>query len=271
MARRVFITGAARGIGAAMAAAFHEVGDHVALLDRSEGVREVAAALDESGSRVLSIVADVDNEGAIAAAFEAAATKFGRIDVMINNAARTAMGSVWDIPASEWDAVMATNLRSVFFGCRIAGKHMRGREGGGRIINMASIAGQRGGTATGAHYAASKAGILVLTKIFAQELAAAGVTVNAIAAAAIAGPMVDAVEPQKRSALDAIDPGWTIWSRQRGRGGGALSRLRRGGVRHRRDPRRQRRLVDALASAHGAPVARKIACGVAGMSIWQAP
>jgi 3-oxoacyl-[acyl-carrier protein] reductase len=206
MARSVFITGAAQGIGSAMAAAFNNAGDDVALLDRSEGVHNVAAALDESGSRVLPITADVDDEGAIAAAFEAAATKFGRVDVMINNAARTAMGSVWDIPASEWDAVMATNLRSVFFGCRIAGRHMRGRASGGRIINMASIAGQRGGTATGAHYAASKAGILVLTKIFAQELAAAGVTVNAIAAAAIAGPMVDAVEPQKRAALERSIP-----------------------------------------------------------------
>lgn len=206
MARRVFITGAAQGIGAAMAAAFNEAGDDVALLDRSEGVRDVAAALYVRGSRALPIVADVDDEAAIAAAFEAAVTKFGRVDVLINNAARTAMGSVWDIPASEWDAVMATNLRSVFFGCRIAGRHMRGRAGGGRIINMASIAGQRGGTATGAHYAASKAGILVLTKIFAQELAAAGVTVNAIAAAAIAGPMVDAVEPQKRAALERSIP-----------------------------------------------------------------
>jgi 3-oxoacyl-[acyl-carrier protein] reductase len=206
MARSVFITGAAQGIGAAMAAAFFAAGDDVALLDKSESVRGVASALDASGERVLPIVADVDDEGAFTAAFEAAARAFGGVDVMINNAARTPMGSVWDVSASEWDAVMATNLRSVLFGCRIAGQHMRARGKGGRIVNMASIAGQRGGTATGPHYAASKAGILVLTKIFAGELAGAGVTVNAIAAAAIAGPMVDAVEPGKRAALEKSIP-----------------------------------------------------------------
>ena len=206
MARRVFITGAAQGIGAAMASAFLQAGDAVALLDKSEAVRAVASSLDDSGSRALPLVADVADEAAFATAFETAAAQWGGVDVLINNAARTAMGSVWDIPVAEWDAVMATNLRSVFVGCRLAGLHMRARGTGGRIINMASIAGQRGGTTTGAHYAASKAGILVLTKIFAQELAGTGVTVNAIAAAAIAGPMVDSVEPGKRAALERSIP-----------------------------------------------------------------
>jgi 3-oxoacyl-[acyl-carrier protein] reductase len=188
--RTVFVTGAARGIGAAIARAFFEAGDTVVLTDREEAVTATRAALDPGGARTLSIVADVDDEAAFTAAFDTAVSRFGGVDVMVNNAARTIQRSVWDIPAAEWDAVMATNLRGTFFGCRIAGAHLRERGTGGRIINLASIAGQRGGAASGAHYAASKAGILVVTKIFAQELAAHRVTVNAIAPAAIDGPLM---------------------------------------------------------------------------------
>ena len=170
------------------------------------------------------------------------------------------MGSVWDIGAAEWDAVMATNLRSVFFGCRMAGLRMRAR-GNGRIINMASIAGQRGGTATGAHYAASKAGVLVLTKVFAQELAGSGVTVNAIAAAAIAGPMVDAVEPQKRAALERSIPVGRFGHGEEVAAAALYLASRRRFLRHRRDARRQRRSADAIAG-HGCPPPNERGVGV---------
>ncbi|REM68698.1 SDR family NAD(P)-dependent oxidoreductase, partial [Mycobacterium tuberculosis] len=73
------------------------------------------------------------------------------------NAARTPVTSLWDITPEEWDDVLAVNLRGSFFGCRIAGRHMRER-GTGRIVNIASMAGQQASTATGVHYAASKAG-----------------------------------------------------------------------------------------------------------------
>lgn len=188
--RTVFVTGAARGIGAAIAQAFFEAGDNVVLTDREKAIAATASSLDPAGQRTLSIVSDVDDETAFMAAFDAAVNRFGAVDVMVNNAARTIQRSVWEIPAAEWDAVMATNLRGTFFGCRIAGAYLRDRGKGGRIINLASIAGQRGGAASGAHYAASKAGILVVTKIFAQELAAHRVTVNAIAPAAIDGPLM---------------------------------------------------------------------------------
>jgi 3-oxoacyl-[acyl-carrier protein] reductase len=95
---------------------------------------------------------------------------------------------------------MAVNLRGVFLGCRLAGRHMRAR-GHGRIINLSSLAGQQGGAIAGAHYAASKAGILALTKLFAQDLAPFGVTVNAIAPAAIDGPAVAAVPAERVRAL----------------------------------------------------------------------
>lgn len=206
MARTVFVTGAAQGIGAAIAASFHAGGDNVALLDRSDKVAALAETLDPSRERVFPVVADVDDEASFQEAFAAAVARFGGVDVMVNNAARTAMRSVWEITVSEWDAVMATNLRGTFLGCRIAGAHMRDGGRGGRIINLSSIAGQRGGTATGVHYASSKAGILVMTKVFAQELSKHRVTVNAIAPAAIAGPMVDMLEAQARDNLERSIP-----------------------------------------------------------------
>jgi 3-oxoacyl-[acyl-carrier protein] reductase len=202
----VVVTGAAQGIGAAVASAFLDAGFAVAMLDRSAEVATTAAALDRGRGKALPLEVTVDDEKAFAAAFAAAAERFGRVAVMVNNAARTTMRSVWDIDADDWDAVLRTNLRGTFFGCRIAGKHMRAMGQGGRIINMASIAGQRGGTATGADYAASKAGILVLTKVFAQELAADGITVNAIAPAAIDGPMVASLAPEKRAGLEKSIP-----------------------------------------------------------------
>lgn len=202
----VVVTGAAQGIGLAVSTAFAQAGFSVAMMDRADAVTASAAAIDPDGGSTLPIVVDVDNETRFQQAFDRAASAFGGVCVMVNNAARTTMQSVWDIEADTWDAVLRTNLRGTFFGCRIAGRHMRDRGKGGRIINMASIAGQRGGTATGADYAASKAGILVLTKIFAQELAGHAVTVNAIAPAAIDGPMVGALSEERRNGLRGAIP-----------------------------------------------------------------
>ena len=113
---------------------------------------------------------------------------FGRLDILVNNAAITSTKSIWEVGMDEWDAVMAVNLRGTFIGSRAAARQMRRQGAGGRIVNIASIAGQTGGVAAGPHYAASKAGILLLTKAFARELASDRITVNAVAAAAIEGP-----------------------------------------------------------------------------------
>lgn len=195
-----FVTGAARGLGAAIATALYRSGRNVVLADIDDAVENTAKEIDPAGTRTLALRLDVRDEDAFRRAFDAAITRFGAVDIMVNNAARTALGSVWDISPHDWDDVLAINLRGVFFGCRIAGRHMCERHSG-RIINLSSIAGQQGSLATGAHYASSKAGILVLTKIFAQELAPFAVTVNAIAPSAISGPAVDSVAPEQMAAI----------------------------------------------------------------------
>ena len=119
---------------------------------------------------------------------EAAVDCFGAVDVWVNNAARTEATPFFEIDPEEWDDVLATNLRGAYFGCRVAGRHMQER-GSGRIVNLASLAGQWGRSLTGVHYAASKAGIVALTRFAATTLAQQGVTVNAVAPGPIDGPL----------------------------------------------------------------------------------
>ena len=120
--------------------------------------------------------------------------------------ARAAGAIVHEIRPEEFDAVMAVNVRGTFLGCQVFGAHFRDR-GHGRIVNLASLAGQNGGTATGAHYAASKGAILTLTKVFARDLVADGVTVSAIAPGPLDTPMVHrTVPPERMAGLRAAIP-----------------------------------------------------------------
>jgi 3-oxoacyl-[acyl-carrier protein] reductase len=201
------VTGAARGLGAAIAKALHDRGDAVVLGDLDAGLNEQCArSLSPSGERALAVPLDVRELESVQAIVDLAVERFGRLDVMVNNAARTVLRSFWEIEQGEWDDVLAVNLRGVYYGCRAAGEHMRGREGGGRIVNLASVAGQHGRGITGVHYAASKAGIVAVTRYAATELAPHGVTVNAVAPAAIDGPMVRSVPPERLAAMQAAIP-----------------------------------------------------------------
>ena len=201
--RTALVTGAAQGIGEAIAATLCGRGANVVVTDiDGEGAEKVAAGL---GGRAIALGLDVRERASFERVFAAAVERFGRVDVLVNNAARTAVRPFWEIDDEEWDDVLATNLRSVFVGCQIAGPHMR-EHGSGRILNLASLAGQQGGAVAGAHYAASKAGIIVLTKIVAQQLAPNGVTVNAIAPAAVRTPVLDALPPERVEALVATIP-----------------------------------------------------------------
>ncbi|MGE0799343.1 MAG: SDR family oxidoreductase [Lautropia sp.] len=200
--RVAFVTGAAAGLGAAIAAALAADGYRVVLGDVDPAVAATAAAL---GAPAVAECFDVRDRAAFGAAIERTVQRDGRLDVLINNAARTVSRSIWEIDAAEWDDVMAVNLRSVLFGCQLAGAVMRAARRG-RIVNIASYAGQHPSPASGAHYAASKAGVLMLTKLFASELAPDAVTVNAIAPSAIVGPQLERAPEARKQALLAAVP-----------------------------------------------------------------
>jgi len=192
--RNALITGAARGLGLAIARGLAQAGARVALTDIDvDGAEAAARTLRGEGHETMALKLDVRDEADLQRGFDAAAASFGGIDILVNNAAVTPHRSLWEITTAEWDEVMAVNLRGCFFGCRIAAKHMRER-GWGRILNLSSLAGQQTTSVTGAHYAASKAGLFALTRSFAQELAPHGVTVNAISPAAIRGPSLDELD-----------------------------------------------------------------------------
>lgn len=198
MTQVALVTGAAQGLGLAIASRLFAAGCAVAITDLSlERAQAAADRLDPSGQRSLALKLDVDSKADFEAALQAVLARFGALHVAVNNAAMTMTTPVMQISPEEFDRVLSLNTRSVFVGCQVFGAHMAAA-GYGRIVNMASLAGQNGGTATGAHYAASKGAIVTLTKIFAKELAAGGVTVNAIAPGPIESPAVRAAVPAER-------------------------------------------------------------------------
>ncbi len=192
------VTGAAQGLGNRIAARLLEAGYRVVLTDRSLPAAEAAArAMDASGEQVMPLALDVASKADFEAALAAVLERWGDLHVLVNNAAVTRATPLMEISPEEFAEVVNINLGGTFAGCQVIGRHMADR-GYGRIVNMASLAGQNGGTSTGAHYAASKGAIVTLTKVFAKELAGRGVTVNAIAPGPIDSPMVKALVPEER-------------------------------------------------------------------------
>ena len=194
------VTGAASGLGQVIAAELHAAGHRVLLSDR-DGAAAIQAALqlDASGHSAQGIALDVLDKAAFEAALDWLRQGWGLPQVLVNNAALTLSTPLMQISPEEFSRVTDTNLRGCFLGCQVVGAAMA-QAGYGRIVNLASLAGQNGGTASGAHYAASKAGILTLTKVFARALAAQGVTVNAVAPGPLDLPSVHAMVPAERLA-----------------------------------------------------------------------
>lgn len=202
MKRVALITGAARGLGEVIARRMHAAGYRVALGDLdSHAACAVADSLDHSAETAIGLALDVTDKSAFEAARSALQERWGGTDVLVNNAGKSQVCALMDISPEEFDRVVAINLRGTFVGSQVFGAHFAER-GFGRIVNIGSLAGQNGGTATGAHYAAAKGGVGVLTKIFARELAASGVTVNCVSPGPLDLPIVHETVPAAR--LDAI-------------------------------------------------------------------
>ena len=179
--RVALVTGAARGIGEAIARELFAGGARVVVSDVDlDAATAVARSLDASSERALALPLDVCQRADFVSALEQLMQTWGRIDIVVNNAGHAKRTPWAEITTEEFDEIVAINMRSVFLSCQVFGPPMAAA-GYGRIVNVTSLGGQNGGTVASAHYAAAKAGAIMLTKYFAQQWAGSGVTVNAIA------------------------------------------------------------------------------------------
>ena len=193
------VTGAGRGIGRAVAAAFAREGAFVVLAARSaRDLGSLQREIEAAGGRALAVPTDVRQEPAVAALVSRALAVGGRIDCLVTAAGLATFGPVADAKTEDWDQLIAVNLRGVFLCCRAVLPDMLGR-GSGRIINLSSQLAYLGGAGT-AHYSASKGGVSSFTRALAREVARAGVLVNAIAP----GPTDTAMQ-------DQTPPEWRAW------------------------------------------------------------
>ncbi len=185
--RAVVVTGGASGIGKAIAEAFTANGDRVAVLDRSGAAGSIAV--------------DVSDEASVKAAFAAARSQLGSIDILVNSAGLLTESPLEDMTLAMWNETIAVDLTGVFLCCREVVGEMR-QQKWGRIINIASQLGIKGGTGL-SHYSAAKAGVVGLTKALALETAADNVLVNSIAPGPIETPLVDGISEEWKAAKRA--------------------------------------------------------------------
>jgi NAD(P)-dependent dehydrogenase (short-subunit alcohol dehydrogenase family) len=178
--RVAIVTGASQGIGRAIAVELARVGAHVAVCSRRKDALEpVAELVRAQGRRALAVACDVGDARQVDATVAQTLDAFGRIDILVNNAGYRIRSPLEDLPRSEWDAMIATNLTGVFLFSQAVGRVMI-RQRAGKVINVTSVAGRSGSRGMAA-YAAAKAGATVLTQSLGAEWAKHGITVNAVA------------------------------------------------------------------------------------------
>jgi 3-oxoacyl-[acyl-carrier protein] reductase len=201
--RVAIVTGASKGIGRAVAERLARVGRHVVLCARSADLLEqVQSQIESAGGSATVKPVDVGDGEALAAAIDSVADELGRLDILVNNAGITRDGLILRMGDDDFDDVLRVNLRSAFVACRAAARPMmRGKFG--RIVNISSTSGIVG-NAGQANYAASKAGLVGLTKSIARELGGKGVTANVLAPGFIETEMTDVLpDDVKQSILGA--------------------------------------------------------------------
>jgi 2-deoxy-D-gluconate 3-dehydrogenase len=172
------VTGASRGIGAAIAVALAEAGADVALASRAGSAGEVEQRISALGRRTVQVTGDLTSPAEAPAIFDRALEHFGRIDILVNNAGLVRRSSALDHSAEDWQLVIDVDLNSVWRLCQAGGRHMA-KHSGGKIINIASLMSFQGGMQTAA-YVAAKHGVLGLTRALANEWAPLKINVNAI-------------------------------------------------------------------------------------------
>ena len=195
--RKALVTGATGGIGGAIARALHAQGATVAISGtRRAALDDLAASL---GERVHLVEANLSDKDAVEALVPAAEAAMGWLDILVNNAGITKDNLFLRLRDEEWDTVIAVNLTAAFRLSRAAVKGMMRRRAG-RIINIGSVVGSTGNAGQG-NYAASKAGLIGLTKALAAEVAARNVTVNCVAPGFIETPMTDVLNDKQRETI----------------------------------------------------------------------
>jgi NAD(P)-dependent dehydrogenase (short-subunit alcohol dehydrogenase family) len=193
--RVAIVTGAARGIGFAIAERLARAGAHVVVADvAEEGAAAAVERLREGGGKAAAAVVDVTRAEEVSAMVERALDDFGKLDILVNNAGITGRDApLWEITDKDWEKVLSLNLTATFYCCRAVLPHMRdGRSGA--IVNVASISGKEGNPGM-IPYSVSKAGVICLTKALAKEVIHEGVRVNCVAPGVVETPLLEQLQP----------------------------------------------------------------------------
>jgi 3-oxoacyl-[acyl-carrier protein] reductase len=203
--RTVLVTGASRGIGNVCARAFASSGYRVMVAARNrERLEETASEIRSSGGEAHALEIDLASEESIKSAIGSVLKDFGQIDILVNNAGMTKDGLAVRMRAADWEQVIATNLTGAFFAIQQVLPRMM-RERWGRIVNISSVVGEMG-NAGQANYAASKAGLIGLTKALAQEIGSRNITVNAVAPGYIETDMTRGLSQELKDKMIAQTP-----------------------------------------------------------------
>ena len=204
--RAAIVTGAARGIGFAIAERLSRAGASVVIADiDEEGAAAAVGRLREGGGEAVAAVADVTSPDEVGAMIEHALDAFGKLDVLVNNAGITGRDApLWEITDKDWEMVLGLNLTSTFYCCRAAISHMRERRSGA-IVNVASISGKEGNPNM-IPYSVSKAGVICLTKALAKEVIQDNVRVNCVAPAVIETPILDQLQEEAIEYMESKIP-----------------------------------------------------------------
>src|SRR5580692_5056036 len=203
--RIALVTGASQGIGRACALALAKAGATVALAARNEAkLAEVAAEIEAAGGKAAAFALDVASEESIKTGAKAVLERFGKVEILVNNAGITRDGMVLRMKRADWDDVVTTNLTGAFLLTQALLSAML-RNRWRRIVNISSVVG-RTGQAGQVNYAATKAGLIGMTRSLAREVASRGITVNAVAPGYIETPMTAVLDQKQREAMMAQIP-----------------------------------------------------------------